>query len=300
MTECFGARVLAQAQIMGQEPPRMSDAPFELVIEDKIARLTLNRPDAYNAMNRAFWSDLPALVTDIDEGAKARVIVISSTGKHFTSGMDVSVFSDGGIGGSGGDRAAQAEAFRHFVKSLQETFSCLERARMPVIAAVQGGCIGAGVDMISACDIRYASADAFFQIQEINIGMTADVGTFPRLCKLMPEGWVRELAYAGRRLDAAKAKEICLVNEVFETQDAMLAHVMELAGEIAAKSPVAVTGSKRMINYARDHSTDAALDYIATWQSGMFAPEHMMEAFQAKGQKRAPNFPDLAPLRKKL
>jgi enoyl-CoA hydratase len=116
----------------------------------------------------------------------------------------------------------------------------------------------------------------------------------------MPEGWVRELAYAGRRLDAAKAKEIGLVNEVFETQDAMLAQVMELAGEIAAKSPVAVAGSKRMINYARDHSTDAALDYIATWQSGMFAPEHMMEAFQAKGQKRAPNFPDLAPLRKKL
>jgi enoyl-CoA hydratase len=186
------------------------------------------------------------------------------------------------------------------VKLLQETFSCFERARMPVLAAVQGGCIGAGVDLTSACDIRYATEDAYFCIQEINIGMTADVCTFPRLCKLIPDGWVRELAYTGRRLPAAKAKEIGLVNEVYPNHETMVAAVLETAREIASKSPVAVTGSKVMINYTRDHSIPDALDYIATWQTGMFSPAHIMEAFAAKTQKRDAKFPDLAPLKTKF
>jgi enoyl-CoA hydratase len=274
---------------------------FKLTIENNVAHIVLNRPEAFNAMPRAFWNELPALVNDLNDNAKARVIVISSTGKHFTAGMDISVFTDGdGVSASGGDQYARAEAFRQFVLTLQDSFSCLDNARMPVIAAIQGGCIGAGVDMTSACDIRYCTEDAFFQIAEINIGMTADVGTFPRLCKLIPEGWVRELAYAGRRLPAAQAKEIGLVNGVFATQEAMMEYVMPLATEIAAKAPVAVAGSKRMINYARDHSIADGLDYIATWQAGMFSPPHMMEAFAAKAQKRAPEFPDLAPLRKKM
>lgn len=274
---------------------------FKLSIENKVAHIQLARPEAFNSMQRAFWNELPELVRDIDENAKARAIVISSTGKHFTAGMDLSVFTDGeSITASGGDQYSRAEAFRQFVLTLQNSFSCLDNARMPVIAAIQGGCIGGGVDMVSACDIRYATEDAFFQIQEINIGMTADVGTFPRLCNLIPQGWVRELAYAGRRLPAQKAKEIGLVNDVFATQEAMLAHAMELAHEIAAKAPVAVAGSKRMINYARDHSIADGLDYIATWQAGMFSPPHMMEAFAARAQKREPNFPDLAPLRKKM
>jgi enoyl-CoA hydratase len=274
---------------------------FDVRIENNIAHIVLNRPDAFNAMPRAFWNELPAIVNDINDNATARVIVVSSTGKHFSAGMDISVFTDGeGVSAGGGDQYARAEAFRQFVLTLQNTFSCLDHARMPVIAAIQGGCIGAGVDMTSACDVRYCTEDAFFQIAEINIGMTADVGTFPRLCKLIPEGWVRELAYSGRRLPAQTAKEIGLVNSVFATQDAMLAHVMELASEIASKAPVAVAGSKRMINYARDHSIADGLDYIATWQAGMFSPPHMMEAFAAKAQKREPAFSDLAPLRKKM
>jgi len=278
---------------------------FDVQIENKIAHIVLNRPEAFNAMPRVFWNQLPEIVADIDDNARARVIVVSSTGKHFTAGMDVSVFTDGegvgaGSGAGGGDPYARAETFRQFVLTLQNTFSCFDNARIPVIAAVQGGCIGAGVDMISACDIRYATEDAFFQIHEINIGMTADVGTFPRLCNLIPQGWVRELAYGGGRLAAAKAKEIGLVNDVFPTQGAMLAHVMELAAEIATKAPVAVAGSKRMINYARDHTIADGLDYIATWQAGMFAPPHMMEAFAAKAQKRTPEYPDLAPIRKKM
>jgi enoyl-CoA hydratase len=279
----------------------MTQSCFNVSIEDKIARVTLNRPEAFNAMNRAFWNELPEIIRDIDENARARVIVIASTGKHFTSGMDLSVFTDGeSLMAGDADPAVRGEAFRQFVLKLQGTFSCLDEARVPVIAAIQGGCIGAGVDMTSACDIRYATENAFFQIQEINIGMTADVGTFPRLCKLIPEGWVRELAYAGRRLDAAKAKDIGLVNEIFPTHEAMLEAVMTLAREIASKSPVAVAGSKRMINYARDHTFPDALDHIATWQAGMFSPAHLMEAFAAKQQKRDAAFPDLLPIRKKM
>jgi enoyl-CoA hydratase len=255
-----------------------------------------------NAMNRAFWNELPAIVRDIDDNARARCIVISSTGKHFSAGMDLSVFTEGAgvVPEAQSDRQNAAESFRRHVHHLQDTFSCLDEARMPVIVAVQGGCIGGAVDMTSACDIRYASADAFFCIQEINIGMTADVGTFPRLCKLIPEGWVRELAYTGRRLPAQRAKEIGLVNEVFETHEALVEHALATAREIASKSPLAVAGSKVMINYARDHTIKDGLDYIATWQTGMFSPAHMMEAFQAKAQKRDPEFPDLVPLRKKM
>jgi enoyl-CoA hydratase len=279
----------------------MSYTCFDVGIDNNVAHIVLKRPEALNSMPRAFWNELPEIVNDINDHAKARVIVLSSTGKHFTAGMDISVFTDGeGVKAGNSDQFTQAEAFRQFVLTLQNSFGCLDTARMPVIAAIQGGCIGGGVDMTSACDIRYCTEDAFFQIAEINIGMTADVGTFPRLCKLIPEGWVRELAYAGRRLPAVKAKEIGLVNEVFPTQQAMLAHVMELAQEIAGKAPVAVAGSKRMINYARDHSIADGLDYIATWQAGMFSPPHMMEAFAAKAQKREPNFQDLAPLKKKM
>ncbi|HJU31611.1 MAG TPA: enoyl-CoA hydratase-related protein [Hyphomicrobiaceae bacterium] len=192
------------------------------------------------------------------------------------------------------------EAFRHKVKALQATFSCLDEARVPVIAAIQGGCIGGAVDMTSACDIRYATADAFFCIQEINIAITADVGTFPRLCRLIPEGWVRELAYTGRRLPAEKAKAIGLVNEIYPDHATMLDAVLGTAREIAAKDPLVVTGSKTMINYARDHTTADALDYIALWQSGMLARGHMREAFQAQKEKRTPRFPDLAALKKGL
>ncbi len=275
---------------------------FSLEIAHGVAHVRLNRPDALNAMNRSFWNELPLLIRDIDDNARARCIVVSSTGKHFTAGMDLSVFGGLTSTESAGpvDRHTAMEAFRRHVHHLQDAFSCLDRARMPVLVAIQGACIGGGVDLVSACDIRYASADAYFCIQEINIGMTADVGTFPRLCKLIPDGWVRELAYTGRRLSAAKAKEIGLVNEVFDNHEAMLEQVLATAREIAAKAPLAVAGSKVMINYARDHNIADSLDYIATWQTGMLSGAHMAEAFQAKKEKRDAVFPDLQPLRKSM
>lgn len=272
---------------------------FEVSIADGVAHIRLNRPDAFNAMNRAFWNELPAIVREIDDRALARCIVLSAAGKHFSAGMDLSVF-DGVDAARDADRATAGEEMRRFVLHLQDAFSCLDRARMPVLAAIQGACIGGGVDLSSACDIRYATADAWFCIHEINIGMTADVGTFPRLCKLIPEGWVRELAYTGRKLPAHKAREIGLVNEVFDSHEAMMAHVMATAREIASKAPVAVTGSKVMINYARDHTIADGLDYIATWQTGMFSGPHMAEAFKAKQEKREGVFPDLLPVRRRM
>jgi enoyl-CoA hydratase len=273
---------------------------FAVTLEGQVAHITLNRPDAFNAMNRAFWSELPAIVRDIDDNARARAIVISSTGKHFSAGMDLQNFAGvGGEGGAGaGDRSMSGEASRRRLRSLQDAFSCLDEARMPVIAAIQGGCVGGGVDMTSACDIRYASADAFFCIQEINIGMTADAGTFPRLCRLIPQGWVRELAYTGRRLPAEKAREIGLVNEVLPDHDAVVARALATANEIASKSPLAVAGSKVMINYAREHDTATALDYIGVWQAGMHAGSNVAESFKARQEARNPRFPDLLPIRR--
>jgi enoyl-CoA hydratase len=272
---------------------------FKVTYDNGIAHIQLNRPDAMNAMNRAFWNELPVIVREINTKALARVIVISSTGKHFSAGMDLNVFTDGAgvTGAPSNDPHLKGEAFRHHVMHLQNTFSCLDEARIPVLVAVQGACIGGAVDMVSACDIRWATKDAYFCIQEINLGMTADVGTFPRLCKLIPEGWMRELAYTGRKLTAEKAREIGLVNEVFDTHEDLLAHVLETAREIASKAPLAVAGSKLMANYARDHSIKDGLDYIATWQAGMFAPTHMMQAFQAKAAKQAAEFEDLLPLK---
>ena len=271
---------------------------FDLTSEGGVAHLVLNRPDAFNSMIRAFWNELPEIVDGLNAEGATRALVISSTGKHFCSGMDLSVFTDGdGVAPNGVDRATAAEKFRLDVRVLQHSFSCLANARFPVIAAVQGGVIGGAVDLTSACDIRYATADAFFQIQEINIGMTADVGTFPRLCRLMPDGLVRELAYTGRRLLAEEALRAGLVNAVFPTAEACTAHALSVAREIAAKPPVAVTGSKVMITYAADHSTADALDYVGVWNAAMLSPEHMMEAMGAKMQKRAATFPDLAKLR---
>jgi enoyl-CoA hydratase len=279
---------------------------FNVEIADRIAHIQLKRGDELNTMVPEFWRELPEIVKDIDTNARARVIVISSTGKHFSGGMDLSVFTSAGSVGTSAaaskdERGRVRANVRQGVLDIQETFNCIERARMPVLMAIQGGCVGGAVDFATACDCRYATEDAFFVIQEINIGMTADVGTFPRLCKLIPEGVVKELAYAGRRMPARKALQYGLVNEVFATQDEMMTHVMALAKEIAEKSPLAVYGSKVMINYARDHSTADGLDYIATWQAGMYNPEtDMLESFMAKSQKRAPQFADLLPLKKVL
>ena len=274
----------------------MTYACFTVEIADHIAHIRFNRPDKANSMTMEFWQELPEAVDRISHDAEARVIVISSEGKHFTAGMDISVFMSGSLDADAANAHVSAEAFRYKIKALQETFSALERARQPVLAAIQGGAIGAGVDLATACDCRYASADAFFAVQETAIGMTADVGTFPRLVKLIPEGWARQMAYTAERLPAAKALQIGLVNEVFDSHEELLEGVMAIARKIAAHSPLAVAGCKAMANYSRDHSTADALDYISVWNAAMLRPDDIREAYIAKGEKRPPVFDNLKPV----
>jgi enoyl-CoA hydratase len=267
---------------------------FDVDISAAVAHVRLTRPDELNTMTPAFWRELPEIVSGISDEASARVVVISSTGRHFSAGMDLSVFT-------GDHFAADAEPGRRHArmrsnaKLLQGAFTALEKARVPVIAAVQGGVIGGAVDLVTACDLRYAAADAFFCVQELNIGMTADLGTLQRLGRIVPEGVARELAFTGRRMPAQRAYEVGLVQAVYDDHDALLTGALETAREIASKSPLAIWGTKVAMNYARDHGVDDALDQIATWQSGMFQPADMMETFTAKAEKRTPVFPDLLP-----
>ena len=268
---------------------------FSFSITEKIAHLRFNRPDALNTMQPVFWRELTDIVGTLQRTASARVLVISSTGKHFTAGMALDVFSSGGI--TLDERSAGGRASIMLqLEDMQRAFTAIEQLRMPVIAAIQGGCIGGGVDMISACDIRLATQDAFFCIQEINIGMTADLGTLQRLTKLIPEGIVHEMAYTGRRLPAQRALAVGLVNEVFATQEEMVAAALQMAKEIAEKPPVAIWGSKQAINYARDHSTEDALKQMGWLQSGIWQSGNLLESFMAKQQGRAPNFDDLPKL----
>src|SRR5687768_17502329 len=208
---------------------------FDVEIADAVAHVRLSRPDELNTMTPAFWRELPEIVTGISDDASARVVVISSTGKHFSAGMDLSVFMGGELGAEHAEPGRKHARLRSNAKVLQWSFTALEKARVPVIAAVQGGVIGGAVDLVTACDVRYASADAFFCVQEINIGMTADVGTLQRLGKVIPEGVARELAYTGRRMPAQRAYEVGLVQEVYADHDSLVAGALETAREIATK-----------------------------------------------------------------
>ncbi|MGE3356444.1 MAG: crotonase/enoyl-CoA hydratase family protein [Acidimicrobiia bacterium] len=277
---------------------------FALDIADQVAHLRMIRPERANSMIPEFWRELPAIVNRLSDEAGARVLVLSAEGRHFCSGMDTTVFTNpGGIadaskGGGRSSRARVADTFRAMAMDAQESFTALERARLPILCAIQGACVGGGVDMVTAADLRYATEDAFFCIQEINIGMTADVGTLQRLPKLIPPGIVAELAYTGRRMPAAQAKAYGLVNEVYPDHATMLEAVLATAREIASKSPLAVWGTKRTMQYAREHSTADGLEHIATWNASMLDPADMAEAFTAQLEKREPAYPDLYPVRR--
>ena len=273
---------------------------FDVEIADRIAHVKLNRPNALNTMISEFWRELPEIINEISDAGKARAIVISSTGRHFCAGMDLSVFGGGtGIEDQGPIEEGRRNAnLRLNALHLQDSFSCLEQARMPVLTAIQGGCIGGAVDMVTAADMRYATTDAFFCIQEINIGMTADVGTLQRLPKLVPEGIVRELAYTGDRMSAERAKEVGLVNEVYESQELMVEAVLDIAARIASKSPLAIYGTKESINFTRDHSVADSLNFIATWQTGMFRAQDMAASFEAMSSQEPAEYEDLPPVRR--
>ena len=264
--------------------------------QDTIAQVTLNRPDKRNAMNREFWQEFPQAIREIDSTGNTRVIVIAGEGKIFSAGMDLSVFMSPSKKLISGEQGRKNENLRRTVLQLQECFTVLEQVRVPVLAAIHGGCIGGAINLVSACDCRYATKDAYFSIKETELGMTADLGVLQRLGKLMPEGLVRELAYTARKLPAEEALQFGLINALCADQESLLNHVMEVARQIAANSPLAVTGSKEMMNFSRDHSVADSLKYMAAWQSGMFQPNEMMVSFQAKMQQAEPEFQDLWPV----
>ena len=268
---------------------------FRVEIDEHfVAEICLNRPEAINSMNTDFWSELPAIIEALDRESAARVIILSSQGKHFTAGMDLSVI--GAIGNSEGHEPARAaEKARRWILDLQNTFTVLEKARMPVISAIQGACIGGGVDMVCATDVRFCTSNAYFNIKETALGITADVGTLQRIQHVMPSGLARELAYSSRNLGAEEALACGFVNKVYADQEQMLEAVRALATEIASHSPMAVHGTKAMLNYSRDHSVEDSLNHMATWQSGMLQAPDVQEAMQANRDKRAPKFDNLLP-----
>jgi len=254
----------------------------------------LNQPETLNAMNPTFWRELDAVLTQLHQEGSARVLVISSTGKHFSAGMSLETFS-GAIAMDDQSPEGRAAIF-DLLGDMQATFTKLETLRIPVIAAIQGGCIGGAVDMVTACCIRYATADAFFCIQEINIGMVADVGTLQRLPKLIPLAVVKELAYTGRRLSAQKALGYGLVNEVFDTPQALLEGALQCAREIAQKPPIAIWGTKQAVHFARDHTVDESLKQMGWLQGAIWSNQHVREAITAAKAKRPAVFTPLSAL----
>ena len=272
---------------------------FDVSITDKVAHVKLDRGPNLNTMIPSFWSELPEIINEISDEGKARAIVISSTGKHFCAGMDLAVFTEGGLGEGGKTERGRRNALtRESALHLQESFTCFEKARMPVLVAIQGGCVGGAVDMVTAADMRYATEDAWFCIQEINIGMTADVGTLQRLPKIIPDSKMREMAYTGRRMYADEARETGLVSDTYESQEEMLAAANELAKVIASKSPVAIYGLKAVMNYSRDHSVNEGLEYNALWSGAMLSQKDMTEAITANMEKRDASFNDLVEVKK--
>ena len=275
----------------------MNYESFKYTSEDGVGHLVLNKGEDLNKMTMNFWYELPKILDEIDRDASLRVLILTSTGKHFCAGMDLKNF--GTLGNDAEkktnvpDIARIGENLYRVAKELQDMLSKLEKLRIPVLAGIQGGCIGGGLDLVTAADMRFASKDAFFCIQEVNIGMAADIGTLQRLPRVIPEGKVRELAYTGRRMPAEEALETGLVNKVYESQEDLVSGLKEMAAVIASKSPLAVYGTKAILNFSRDHTIAEGLEYNALWSGAMLPQEDMAEAMMSNMEKRDPEFKDM-------
>lgn len=262
-----------------------------------VSHLVMNRPAQLNSMIKEFWTELPQVIEMLEEAGQTRVIVLSAEGKHFSAGMDLSVFQSGDLKT---DTPQDREKLKRLVLGLQSTFNALEQCRIPIIAAVHGACIGGAFDMIAACDMRYATTDATFKIQEINLAMMADLGGLQRLPYLLPDAVLRELAFTGTALTAERALSLGLVNEVFPDQKAMLAHVMGVADAIASRAPLAISASKEAINFARDHSIQDALLHCANLQASIFSTADLTECMRAQKESRETVFGNLHGLKRSL
>jgi enoyl-CoA hydratase/carnithine racemase len=269
----------------------MGSQRIEIGRDGGVAHVELAREDKYNAMDKAMFEAIGEAFRELGADPSVRVILLSGRGRHFTSGLDLHYASSQFAPTEDPGRAAEAR-LRH-IYWLQDAFSAAEAARPPVIAAVHGGCIGAGVDLATACDIRLASADAFFQIAEVDVAITADLGTLQRLGHLISDGVMRELVYTGRRVGAEEAARIGLVNRVEADREAVIAAGLDLARVIAAKSPLAVAGAKMSLNYSRGRTVEEGLRHVALWNAGALVSADLTAAVQARLAKGAPEFKDL-------
>lgn len=271
----------------------MNYETFSVTLNDGVASIAFNRPEKSNAINETGWREMRDAFETFDQMPEVRVVILSGEGKNFCAGIDLNDLMSVPVRyapDKDHDQARRREQFRNHVLYLQKCISAIERCRKPVLAAIHRACVGGGVDVVTACDMRYSTQDAFFAIAEVDMGLVADIGTLQRLPKLIGDGKTREMAYTGRRVFGPEAEKIGLVNQVFEDKEAMMAEVYDLATQIAAKSPLVIRGTKEMITYVRDHSVEDALNYVAVWNAAFLMSDDIMEAFQAKMEKRPPTY----------
>lgn len=257
-----------------------------------VARIELGRPDKANALNAKMWKELKDAFDWLSLTSHVRVGVISAQGNHFTAGIDLEFLMAIKSELAHLPEGRRQERLREFIVGLQETVNAIEVCRKPVLAAIHGACIGAGIDLVTACDMRYATQDARFSVKEVDFAIVADVGTLQRLPRIIGEGRTRELAYTGREFDAQEAQLMGLVNQVFAERNSLLAGIMDLAASIARKSPLAIRGIKESLNYSRDHTVAEGLNFVATRNAATLFSSDFEEVVAAKMQKRTAKFED--------
>lgn len=276
----------------------MESGRVAVEIAGGIAHVELARPGKMNAMDHDFFAELGDTFRKLGGDPAVRVVVLSAQGKNFAAGLDLvyaaSQFAPVLVEGRA-DAGRWAEKQLRDIAWLQASFNAVEEARPPVVAAIHGGCIGAGVDLISACDLRVASADAYFQIAEIDVGITADLGTLQRLPHLIPSGIVREMALTGRKMGAREARKWGLLTHVAADREGAIKAAMAIAATIAAKSPIAAAGTKRALNQARGRSVEEGLRDVALWNAATLANADLTEAMGARKRRETPKFGNLAP-----
>lgn len=263
-----------------------------VTLDGAVAEVRLARPEKSNAINGAMWQDIRTAFTWVDGTPQVRVAVLSGAGRNFCAGIDLAMLLGVQKQIAQADDARSREALRRLILDLQDCLGAIERCRKPVLAAIHGACVGGALDLVTCCDLRYAAADAYFSVKEIDVGMVADVGTLQRLPRLVGEGMARELAFTGRQFDAREAREMGLVNRVIAGREELAAGVLALAREIAGKSPLATRGIKEVMNFSRDHSVADGLNFVATWNAGMLLSADLQESLAAAGERRTPRFAD--------